>query len=403
LADLDHAITADPGCVMAYVLKALMAGLSTEKSQVDGALSLLDVAERIGTSAPTHVKQHVAAARAWLRGRFSSACGLWEDILVERPDDAIAMFAAHQGDFLLGQTSELRDRIARRLPDIDQGSALEGYYWGMYAFGLEEMGDYDQALDWGRRAVQRDKSDAWAIHAVAHTYEMTDRAQEGEQWLLHASDWADSYLAAHLWWHLALYFCEQERWDRVLELYDTHVRRPASPVVMEMLDASSLLWRLELHGVDVGDRWQSLAVAWESRIEESWYAFNDMHAMMAFVGARRVDLAERLIAVLRITAAAPTENGAVTRTVGLPVCEALLAYGESRYSDAVLLLVPVRTLAIRAGGSHAQRDVLAQTAVAAAQRAGQLSLARALLNERLARRPQSLLSQRWMDRVMRAR
>jgi tetratricopeptide (TPR) repeat protein len=401
VADLDRAITTDPGFLMASVLKALIFGLSTERSQVSDALALIAAVQRIGTDASSRETKHVAAVEAWLDGRFSDACAVWEEVLVEHPNDAIAMFAAHQADFFLGQLSELCHRVARRLPDIDKGSALEGYYRGMYAFGLEEMGDYAKALDLGRRAVGRDRSDAWAIHAVAHVFEMTNRVAEGEQWLLsHASDWVDSNLAVHIWWHLALYYCDQRRWDRVLEVYDTGIRRAASSMVMEQLDASALLWRLKLYDIDVGNRWQSLADAWEPRIGEAWYAFNDMHAMMAFSGAGRFDLARRLIAVLRATAAERTENGAVTRAAGLPVSEALLAYAERRFASAVGLLVPVRTRAVGAGGSHAQRDVLAQTLLSAAEKAGQIQLARALLNERLELRPHSILNQSWMERVM---
>jgi tetratricopeptide (TPR) repeat protein len=401
LADLDRAIATDPGLLMAYVVKALILGLSTEKSLVADAQSTLSVAKRDIKSTSSRETKHVTAVEAWLRGQFSEACAVWEDILVEHPSDAIAMFAAHQGDFFLGRLSELRDRVARRLPDIEKGSAVEGYYWGMYAFGLEEEGDYGKALEVGRRAVEREKNDAWAIHAVAHVFEMTNRVNEGEEWLLtRASDWAGSNLAVHIGWHLALYYCDQRRWDRVLELYDTRIRRPASTVVMELLDASALLWRLKVYGVDVGNRWQSLADAWEPRIGEAWYAFNDMHAMMAIAGAGHFDLAQRLIGVLERTAATHTENGTVTRAIGLPVSKALLAYAENRYSEAVTLLEPARTLAVRAGGSHAQRDVMAQTLLSAAEKAGQIQLARALLNERLALRPLSSLNQTWMERVM---
>lgn len=80
MADLDPAIAADPGFLMAYVLKALISGLSTEKPQIAHALSVLGTGKEISTSE------------------------------VEHPNDAIAMFAAHQGDFLLGQSDELRDR-----------------------------------------------------------------------------------------------------------------------------------------------------------------------------------------------------------------------------------------------------------------------------------------------------
>jgi len=400
LADLDRAIAADADFRMAYVLKAIIHGLSTEKSQTADAHSALAAARRIGKPASFRETKHAAAVEAWLCGQFSGACAEWEEILVAHPDDAVAMFAAHQADFFLGQTSELRDRVARRLPDIEPRSALEGYYLGMYAFGLEEMGEYDQAMAAGRRATKRNQDDAWAIQAVAHVFEMTNRVDEGDQWLdSQAGGWMNSNLAVHLWWHLALYYCDQRNWGRVLEVYDTGVRRPESTVVMELLDASALLWRLKLHDVDLGDRWNSLADAWEPRIAEAWYAFNDLHAMMAFGGAGRWDLAQRLMDVLRATAAEKTENGAVTRAVGLPAAEGLLAYAEKRYAEAVAPLRSVRTIAARSGGSHAQRDVLTQTLISAAENGGQWALARALLNERLALKPDSTLNQRWRDRI----
>jgi tetratricopeptide (TPR) repeat protein len=400
LGDLDRALAADRGLTMGYVLKALIAGLSTERPQVTAASSTLATARRSGADTSARAAGHLAAVEAWLRGEFAAACIAWEDLLTLHPNDAVAMYAAHQADFFLGQSSELRDRVARRLPSIERRSSLESHYLGMYAFGLEEMGDYDRALAVGARALEVERTDAWAIHAVAHVHEMTNQTDAGERWLhSRAADWSPSYLAVHLSWHRALYSADQQRWDRVLEIYDAAIFRPASGAVMELLDASSLLWRLELQDVDVGERWQRLAEAWEPRIEEAWYAFNDYHAMMAFAGARRFDLAERLLATLRATAGSVSDNGSVTAAVGLPVAQALLAYAQTRYGDAVRLLEPVRTRLLRAGGSHAQRDVIAQTLLAAADKGGDLARARALLHERLALRPNSPLNQGWMQRV----
>jgi hypothetical protein len=31
---------------------------------------------------------------------------------------------------------------------------------------------------------------------------------------------------------------------------------------MDMIDASAMLWRLHLRGIDVGERWQALAERW---------------------------------------------------------------------------------------------------------------------------------------------
>jgi hypothetical protein len=142
-----------------------------------------------------------------------------------------------------------------------------------------------------------------------------------------------------------------------------------------------------------------MADVWEPRMDDAWYSFNDTHAMMAFAGAGRADLAQRLLAIIERSAQQATDNGMMTRAVGLPVARALLAYADGRYAEAVELLAPVKAIAARAGGSHAQRDLLAQTLTCAAEKSGRPHLARSLLNERLALKPRSGLNVAWMQRV----
>jgi len=402
LAQVKAALAIDRGLVMAHVLKSMLFALSSEQSLLAPARAALEAARAVSGGANQRELAHIAALDAWNSGRLHEAAARWERILVACPNDGLAMFAAHQSDFFMGQSSELRDRVARRLPDVESGSALEGYYLGMHAFGLEEMGDYRQAEVDGRRAVASNPRNAWAIHAVAHVMEMTHRLDEGIDWFTsRQADWSkDSFFSVHNWWHLALYHLERQQWDVVLTLYDERIRGTESTVVLDMIDASALLWRLALQGVDVGDRWQPMAKVWEPLIEDAWYAFNDTHAMMAFVGAGRDDLAERLLAVMTRTAQGDTDNAMMTRQVGLPVAQALRAMGQQQPQRAVELLSAVRPVAARAGGSHAQRDLLSQTLIVAAQRSGNRSMARALLNERLALKPHSMLSRAWMNRVV---
>jgi tetratricopeptide (TPR) repeat protein len=401
MAEADAATAIDPGLVMGHVLKGVVCVLSTDKSLLPDARAALAAARKAAGGATAREQAHIAALSAWVEGRLFDACACWERVLVDHPNDALAMFAAHQGDFFLGQSSELRDRVARRLPDIDRGSPLEGYYLGMHAFGLEEMGDYARAEETGREAVRRDERDAWAAHAVAHVLEMNNRIDEGIGWLSStAAGWStDNFFSVHNWWHLALYHFDRGEWDQVLRLYDERIRGGDSTVILDLLDASSLLWRLGLHGVDVGRRWHRIAEAWEPRIDDAWYAFNDGHAMMAFAGAGREDLARRLLSVMERTALLESDNGAMTRAVGLPVARALHAYANCDYAAAVDLLAPVKAIAARSGGSHAQRDLLAQTLISAAERAGQKGMARALLHERLMLKPASGLTRAWMARV----
>jgi hypothetical protein len=166
-----------------------------------------------------------------------------------------------------------------------------------------------------------------------------------------------------------------------------------------MLDASALLWRLRLDGVDTGGRFGPLAAAWAGRAgDESWYAFNDLHAVMAFVGADRLGDARAVVESLERTAAGPAgSNQWMTAEVGLPASRAVVAFGEERYDDVVDALVPIRATTARFGGSHAQRDALQRTLLEAALRTARFDLARALLSERLSLRDSSVYG--WLQQA----
>ena len=87
------------------------------------------------------------------------------------------------------------------------------------------------------------------------------------------------------------------------------------------------------------------------------------------------------------------------RYVGHPVAKAILAFGDGNYGEVVRLLRPVRTMASRFGGSHAQRDVIDLTLIEAAPRSGQKSLATALAAERVAVKPRSPFARLFVQRA----
>jgi hypothetical protein len=257
----------------------------------------------------------------------------------------------------------------------------------MHAFGLEETGDYARAEALGRRAVALEAHDGWAWHAVAHVMEMQDRRRDGVGWLgAHSQIWSEgSFFAVHNWWHLALFHLGLDEIDAVLELVDARILGSESVVVLDMIDASALLWRLHLRGADVGSRWQALAQRWTAVTGTSQYAFNDLHAMMAFVGAGRSDDAVRLLATQeRAALMLEGDNVQFLRDVGYDATRAIHAFGNGRYGEAVQRLRPLRSHAHRFGGSHAQRDVIDLTLIEAAARDGQQALADALRRERVA-------------------
>jgi hypothetical protein len=168
----------------------------------------------------------------------------------------------------------------------------------------------------------------------------------------------------------------------VLDLFDGPIFGKKSTIVLEMIDASALLWRLHLKGVDVGNRWQAVADNWEPIAAAGNYAFNDMHAMMAFVGAGREKAAQAVLEAQLQALGTTGDNACFITEVGLAATAAIRAFGTGDYAKTVQLLRPIRNRAHRFGGSHAQRDLIDLTLIEAAKRSGQEGLACALVAER---------------------
>jgi len=396
---VEEAIAARPDFVMAHVLKGYLYALSTEASaaaiarQTAAAASLLP--------ATTREARHVAALAALSNGQWHAAGRMLSDLTAEFPRDALALQAGHQIDFFTGNAPMLRGRIEAALPAWDD--TMPGYHaiLGMHAFGLEENGHYAQAESSGRRAVELEPRDGWAHHAVAHVMEMQCRQRDGIAWMRdNVDNWSkDSFLKVHNWWHLALYHYELGEAAEVLALYDGPIYGSRSTLALNMVDASAILWRLHLGGVDAGHRWQGLADNWQAASPGGHYAFNDVHAAMAFVGAVRWRALDALLDAQQSAIAGAGDNVAFTRDIGRPATLAIAAFGRGDYGAAVRHLLPIRAIASRFGGSHAQRDVLELTLIQAAIRAGARDLARQLTSERQAERAHSPLTGLFADRA----
>ena len=165
--------------------------------------------------------------------------------------------------------------------------------------------------------------------------------------------------------------------------------------MLDLVDASALLWRLHLRGVDVGQRWHELADCWEPLAADGFYAFNDAHAMMTFVADGRDKAVDALLAAQQQAMIGSTGNARMTWEVGYPLCAALRAFGRGDYATCIGLLRPLRSRLNRFGGSHAQRDVFDLTLIEAARRDNHYALLRALANERIGMKPESPLNRRY--------
>ena len=402
VAEIDALLAEQPDCVMGHALRAGILATATDKAFDSELQPTLAAAERPAPRANAREQAYIAAARRWADGDLTAATETWAGIAIAHPSDLLAVQFAQLGDFFLGQSQMLRDRVARVLPRWNRDMPGYGYLLGMHAFGLEECGDYARAEAAGREALVVDRRDGWAAHAVAHVMEMQGRAAEGIDFMRStAPGWSpDSLFAYHNWRHLALFCIDQGDIAGAMRLFDERVSAGGFGQALEAIDGSALLWRLWVLGHDVGDRWSLLQQPWAARVSHGIYAFNDVHAMMAFVASGDRTAQRDVIATLERAAAGGGTNAMMSRDVGLPLARGLADFGQGDYAGAVRHILPVRGIANRFGGSHAQRDVLSWTLCEAAIRAGDAPMAQAMVAERLAAKEGSPVAQGW---AMRAR
>ncbi|MEM9499678.1 MAG: tetratricopeptide repeat protein [Pseudomonadota bacterium] len=396
----DAAIEADPEFAMPHILKGYLFGLATEPEATCGARSIVAVARDL---AKTDIERsHVSALQALVGNNWTEAAQRLDHHNMAFPHDILGLQAGHLMDFYRANARNLRDRLARVLPNWSDDQPGYANLLGMYAFGLEETGDYARAEAVGREATERDPLDCWAHHAVAHVLEMQGRAEDGLDWMASREPhWSgdDNFFKVHNWWHKALYHLDLGQSDKVIQLYDARIRGDESVVALDLVDASALLWRLQMEDHDVGDRWADVARCWDAHADGRLYPFNDWHAVMAYLGSGRTAEVNRMLARYQAADDTRDETARWARATGLPLIQGFRAFREERYDDAVEILHRARFVANAFGGSHAQRDIIDWTLTEAATRSGNHRAAEALANERLAVKPHSPINQRFLHRA----
>ena len=138
---------------------------------------------------------------------------------------------------------------------------------------------------------------------------------------------------------------------------------------------TSSQWTCGQARCDVRQRAGQLVSDIEPLLGEPVYIFNDWHTIMAFGLAGRSDLSEQVISANQH---AVGSNRVVTEKVGLGLLEGFRFFATGEFRRSVDVLVECLPLTGAVGGSHAQRDIINLTLIAAAARSGHADYARAL-------------------------
>ena len=376
-------------CMLGYFQKLLgNAKMSSRAAQTFSTLApLLDenqITER--------EKHYIAALGAWCEGDLDRAADVWERILVEHPTDALAIRLAHFLHFYSGDGRKMRDSVLRVLPRWSANHPHYGYVLGMGAFGHEESGEYPQAERMARDAVDLNAQDIWAVHALAHVFEMQQRHRDGVRWIdsLESAWSTANNFRFHVAWHRCLYQLELGDYGAILQTYDEElISDLESGFNLDLCNATSLLWRLELHGVDVGERWQRLAEISKPHAGDRDLIFISLHYWMALISTGDTSACSEMLDNIRQWAEDGSSQGKVCAECGLALAQALADFRLGRFGACAEALYAVRYAMDAIGGSKAQRDVFHMIMLDAYEKSGEDRVTRALLAERTAQRNRS--------------
>ncbi|MDP3417040.1 tetratricopeptide repeat protein [Falsiroseomonas sp.] len=387
-------LTADPTAPLGQVMAGCFAMLAYDKGLLGRAAGSLAKAQALPANA--RERAHMAALSAWIDGTPEKALSVWEQIVAEHPRDLLAFRLHHFCAFWMGAPERMVTLVEQVMPHWSDSTAGYGSVLACRCFAHEETGSYTIAEHAGRDAVALDAADLWAAHGVAHVLEMQGRRTEGLDWIAALEpNWdGGNNLMHHLWWHQAMFMAEQRDFDGVLRLYDTRFRNRESKVhlaqpdlYIDVQNAASMLFRLQLRGIAVGDRWEELAEKAEARIGDTLSAFTQPHWMMALAAGGRRESAARMLAALEEAARGNTHHARILRDAALPATRAVALHAEGRHDEVCAILRPALGDLHRLGGSHAQQDVLEQIFVDSAMKAGRQADARLALERAAAKSP----------------
>lgn len=383
---LGRLMEAEPDFAMGYAARGLFCLMTGRAEVLAAAHDALAAAKTSAahTSITLREQGWINALDLWLNGQPTAAIAAIEDVLRTLPHDTVSAKLSHGIRFMLGDSAGMRRSVERVLGAHGADHACYGYLLGCHAFTLEETGEYDRAEAAGRKGLLFAADDAWGLHAVAHVYDMTARADNGIALIENNSfAWQGANnFRYHVWWHKALLHMERGELDVALGLYDAQIRADKTDDYRDISNATSLLMRLELEGMDIGRRWEELADFSENRVEDGCLVFADLHYLLALTGAGRGPARDAMSARFARDAAKSGEMPARVEAPGTAALAGLNAFSEGRYDTAFLNLAAARPLMPTIGGSHAQRDVFERMTIDAGLRAGRYEATAAILRDR---------------------
>ncbi|RYE09960.1 MAG: tetratricopeptide repeat protein [Hyphomicrobiales bacterium] len=375
------AADADPEAALANIYAGFTWMFLEAAGAEDRARLYLARAEKIATTANAREKLLLRQLERWISGDIPAVQALGAEIARQFPRDLASAKLHQYFSFNRGDAASML-AIAK---SVEAANPDNPHLHGMLAFGYEQMHDLGQAERSARRALELKHKEPWAQHALAHVMLGTGRVREGIAFLGEAQQtWTDlnSFMYTHNWWHKALFHISAGDNAAVFDAYDNHVWGIEPTYSQDQVGAVSLLARMEIAGLDVGERWQQLATYLKPRAQDTILPFLTLQYLY---GLARADFAEadQLMAAIEDKAAtSEAYDRIVWRDVALPAARGVLAHARRNWADAARYLGIANPRMTEIGGSHAQRDLFGQILLDAHLKLGNWRVAEQMLEMR---------------------
>jgi hypothetical protein len=345
------------------------------------AARYLKRAEAVAGGANAREAMLVAQLGHWIAGEVPRVQAIGEEVVRRWPTDLASVKLSQYFSFNRGDAPAMLRIAETALPANGDNPHLHG----MLAFGYEQMHRIPEAEAAARRALELKAKEPWAQHALAHVMLSSGRTREGVAFLGEASrtwDGLNSFITTHNWWHKALFDISLGNEAAVFEAYDNHVWGIEPDYSQDQVGAVSLLARMEVAGMDVGERWEDVAARMAARATDTLLPFLTLQYLYGLARAERAE-ADTLMAAIEDRAATATAFDAVVwRDVALPAARGMLAHARRDYAAAVRWLSVANPRLQEIGGSHAQRDLFGQLLLDAHMKTSNWAVARQMLEMR---------------------
>ncbi|KKC38778.1 hypothetical protein WH87_07695 [Devosia epidermidihirudinis] len=358
----------------------------------------LDRARKVQSRANAREGLLIEQLSHWVAGDIGRVQAIGETIVDAFPRDLASVklhqyFSFNRGD--APAMLSIAEKARAASPD-------NPHLLGMLAFAHEQLHALDTAEVEARKALAIKSKEPWAQHALAHVMLATGRVQEGVQFLDEAQrGWGDlnSFMYTHNWWHKALFHISLGDEAAVLDAYDNHVWGIEPDYSQDQVGAVSLLARMEVAGIDVGDRWVSVVDKLVSRASDTLQPFLTIQYLYGLARAERAEANQLMLAVEDKALTAEGLDRTVWQQVALPACRGVLAHARRDYANAVRWLSVANPRMQEIGGSHAQRDLFGQLLLDAHFKLGNWTIARQMLEMRRTWDPDGMPVNRMLRQV----